>query len=516
MDTEFTDDRNAFCKALECASWQERAAYIDRVCGEDSVRRARLEQLLRAHSNAGDFLCGATHDASLEQGLRPQTIITEGPGALIDRYKLLQHIGEGGFGIVYMAEQKEPVKRRVALKIIKLGMDTKQVIGRFEAERQALAMMEHPNIARVLDGGATATGRPYFVMELVRGIPITQFCDEHRLSPEKRLELFMDVCAAVQHAHQKGVIHRDIKPSNVLVTLHDHRGVPKVIDFGVAKATQQELTEKTIFTRFNEFIGTPEYMSPEQAQMSGLDIDTRSDIYSLGVLLYELLTGQTPLNGRELVSGGYDLMRRRICEEEPLKPSTRFSTLSEEDKTTVASRRKTDPDQLRSLIRGELDWVVMKAMEKDRGRRYPSAAAMAEDVQRYLDNEPVTAAAPSVLYRLKKFGQRHRTPVTMGILAVVLLLISVGVSNYYAIRARRAERQAVHEAAVADAVNRFLNEDLFAQAAAGGVPDPDLRVRTLLDRATSRIENRFDAEPLVESAIHTTLGRKRIIGDLMA
>ncbi len=294
--------------------------------------------------------------------------------------------------MVYMAEQRTPVKRRVALKIIKLGMDTKQVVARFEAERQALAMMDHPNIAKVLDAGATESGRPYFVMELVRGIPITRFCDESSLSTEARLRLFMAVCQAVHHAHQKGIIHRDLKPSNVMVTLHDDQPMVKVIDFGIAKATQHELTEKTHFTRFQEFIGTPAYMSPEQAQMSGLDIDTRSDIYSLGVLLYELLTGQTPFDEKELLGAGYDEIRRRIREVEPPRPSTRLSQLRQQDLTTVAQRRACQPDRLGGLIRGELDWMVMKALEKDRSRRYESASAFAQDVQRHLNHEPVAAA----------------------------------------------------------------------------------------------------------------------------
>jgi serine/threonine protein kinase len=305
--------------------------------------------------------------------------VTEGAGTIIGRYKLLQQIGEGGFGVVYMAEQKEPVKRRVALKIIKLGMDTKEVIARFEAERQALALMDHPHIAKVLDADTTETGRPYFVMELVKGVSIAEFCDQNQLPARARLELFVPVCQAVQHAHQKGVIHRDLKPSNILVTLHDGQPVPKVIDFGVAKALNQELTEKTLFTAYGHMVGTPQYMSPEQAEMSGLDVDTRSDIYSLGVVLYELLTGTTPLEARKLRSAAYAEMQRLIREEEAPRPSLRVSTLGER-LTVVARDRHCNPMQLQQLLRGELDWIVLKALEKDRTRRYETANGLARDL----------------------------------------------------------------------------------------------------------------------------------------
>src|SRR4051812_21336509 len=316
----------------------------------------------------------------------------EKPGDRIGRYKILQQIGEGGCGVVYMAEQSEPVRRRVALKVIKLGMDTRSVIARFEAERQALAMMDHPNIAKVLDAGATETGRPFFVMELVRGVKITDYCDETKLSTRERLDLFVQVCAAVQHAHQKGIIHRDLKPSNILVTINDGVPVPKVIDFGIAKATTgQQLTDKTLFTAFEQFIGTPAYMSPEQAVMTSLDIDTRSDIYALGVLLYELLTGRTPFDPKELLQAGFDEMRRTIREKEPERPSTRLSTMLEADLTSVAQRRHSDAPKLIHALRGDLDWIVMKALEKDRTRRFETANAMAVDIQRYLHDEPVTA-----------------------------------------------------------------------------------------------------------------------------
>ena len=339
--------------------------------------------------------------------------MTEVPGTVIGPYKLLEQIGEGGFGVVFMAEQQRPVRRRVALKVIKPGMDTRQVIARFEAERQALALMDHPNIARVLDAGATESGRPYFVMELVRGIPLSEFCDQNRLTVGERLELFITVCHAVQHAHQKGIIHRDIKPNNVLVTLHDGTPVAKVIDFGVAKATGQQLTEKTLFTSFAQMIGTPLYMSPEQAEMSGLDVDTRSDIYSLGVMLYELLTGTTPFDQERMRTAGYDEVRRIIREEEPAKPSARISTLNRAA-TTVSANRKSDPSRLSQLFRGELDWIVMKALEKDRNRRYETAAAFAADVQRYLDDEAVEACPPSARYRFRKFARRNKAAFLTG------------------------------------------------------------------------------------------------------
>jgi len=366
----------------------------------------------------------------------------EAAGSRIGRYKLLQKLGEGGFGIVYMAEQKEPVKRRVALKIIKLGMDTRQVVARFEAERQALAMMDHPNIARVLDAGATETGRPYFVMELVRGVPITRYCDEMCLGTQERLGLFIQVCQAIQHAHQKGIIHRDVKPSNVLVTLHDGVGVPKVIDFGIAKATQQELTDKTVFTQFHQMIGTPAYMSPEQVELSGLDIDTRSDIYSLGVLLYELLVGRTPLDGRELLSGGYDEVRRRIKEQDPPKPSTRVSTLEAEERMLRAKQRKVDPGRLSAELRGDLDWIVLKAIEKDRRRRYETANGLVLDIRRYLNQEPVLAAPPSRIYQLTKYLRKHRVAVTVVACVAGLLVLGSIVSIWQALRATRAQNAA--------------------------------------------------------------------------
>jgi len=427
-----------FCAALEIASSDERAAYLARACEGDAELRRRVEQLLLAHFKAGGFL------ESPVAGFAPTVDmpeIAEQPGTVIGPYKLLEQIGEGGFGIVYMADQQAPVRRRVALKIIKPGMDTRQVLARFKAELQALSLMDHPNIARVLDAGATDSGRPYFVMELIRGVPITDYCDRNNLPVHERLDLFVQVCHAVQHAHQKGVIHRDIKPSNVLITLNDGRPVPKVIDFGVAKALNQQLTQETLFTRFAEMIGTPLYMSPEQAEMTSLDIDTRADIYSLGVLLYELLTGSTPFEKDRLRQAAYDEIRRIIRQEEPPRPSLRISSLGD-TRTAVAAHRQIDPHRLSQLVQGDLDWIVMKALEKDRTRRYDTASNFAADVLRHLSDQPVEACPPSAIYRFGKFARRNRVAFMTAMVLLAAILVGAVVSTWQAIRATRAERLA--------------------------------------------------------------------------
>jgi WD40 repeat protein/serine/threonine protein kinase len=415
------NEEEVFHQALCRSSPQERAAYVQQACAGNPVLRASVEALLRANIGATNFL---------EPDLPALVMtvddpITERPGTAIGQYKLLEEIGEGGFGVVFMAEQVQPVRRKVALKVLKPGMDTRQVVARFEAERQALAIMDHPNIARVFDGGASPSGRPYFVMELVKGAPVTEFCDRNHLTTRERLELFVSICQAVQHAHQKGIIHRDLKPSNVLVSMHDTTPVVKIIDFGVAKAMGQELTDKTLFTGFTQMIGTPLYMSPEQAGQSGLDIDTRSDIYSLGVLLYELLTGTTPFDKDRLRSAGYDEVRRIIREEEPARPSTRISTLGQAA-GTVSANRKSDPKHLSQLCRGELDWIVMKALEKDRNRRYESASAVAADILRYLRDEPVLACPPSAWYRFRKFARRNKAVLATMSAIVVAVVLAVG------------------------------------------------------------------------------------------
>ena len=451
-----------FLEALDCKGSDELIRYLERACGSDAALRTRVEELMRAHRDAGDFLGGAEkQNATCDQPIAEKT------GAQIGPYKLLQEIGEGGMGTVYMAQQTEPVKRLVALKVIKPGMDSRQVIARFEAERQALALMDHPNIARVFEAGTTQSGRPYFVMELVKGVPLTKYCDEHRLTPKDRLELFIPVCQAIQHAHQKGIIHRDIKPSNVLVASYDGRPVPKVIDFGVAKATGQQLTERTLITGLGAVVGTLEYMSPEQAELNQLDIDTRSDIYSLGVLLYELLTGSTPLEKKRLTSAALLEVLRVIREEEPPKPSMRLSTTDE--MPSVAANRGLEPKKLSGLVRGELDWIVMKALDKDRNRRYETASAFAADSQRYLNDEPVQACPPSAWYRFRKFVRRKKTVLAATGL-ILLFIVSVAIGVGWEVRERSAREQEIAQGSVGAGSSLGWGSDPCRRR--GPIPDP--------------------------------------------
>ena len=414
---------------------EERGAYLERECSGDPALRDRLLALLRAHDRAGHVIDRPVNgDPDQTAGYAPTS---EQPGTIIaGRYKLLEEIGQGGMGTVWAAEQTTPVRRKVALKLIKAGMDSRSVLARFEAERQALALMDHPNIAKVLDGGLTDSGRPYFVMEYVKGVPITEYCDATRLSVEERLNLFVQVCSALQHAHQKGIIHRDLKPSNILVAPYDDKPVPKVIDFGLAKAMHQSLTEKTLYTAHETVLGTPLYMSPEQAQLNNLDVDTRADIYSLGVLLYELLTGTTPLERKRFKEAAWDEIRRMIREEEPPRPSMRLS--STDTLPSLATFRHTEPAKLKKLVRGELDWIVMKALEKDRTRRYETASGLARDIQRYLDDEVVEARPPSTGYRIGKFVRRHKGQVIAAGLVLLALLAGIAGTTWGLIREARA------------------------------------------------------------------------------
>src|SRR5262249_14217389 len=428
-----------FATAAALAGPGERAAYLDQACADDPALRARVEALLRAHDQTGHLLdrAGAVDvqatEAHISRGEQPGTVVA-------GRYKLLEEIGEGGMGTVWVAEQTQPVRRKVALKLIKAGMDSRSVLARFEAERQALAVMDHPNVAKVPDGGLAESGRPFFVMEYVKGVPITEYCDATRLSVPERLQLFTQVCEAVQHAHQKGIIHRDLKPSNILVAPYDDKPVPKIIDFGLAKAMHQSLTEKTLHTAHDSVLGTPLYMSPEQAQLNNLDVDTRSDIYSLGVLLYELLTGTTPLEKTRFKQAAWDEIRRIIREEEPPRPSARLSSTN--TLPSLAACRQTEPLTLTRQVRGELDWIVMKALAKERERRYETASSLVEDIERFLNREPVQAAPPGAGYRIRKFVERNRGQVIAALLVLIALLAGIAGTTAGLIRAEQQRKSA--------------------------------------------------------------------------
>jgi serine/threonine protein kinase len=461
MNAAIDRAKSIFLDAVEIAAPEERRAFIETQCAGDLSLRGEVEALLRHQQSLGSFLDSppAGLDATVDSTL------PERPGTVIGPYKLLEEIGDGGMGVVFLAEQQRPVRRQVALKVIKAGMDTRQVVARFESERQALALMDHPNIAKVFDAGATDTGRPYFVMELVKGVPITRYCDERRLTPRDRLALFVQVCAAVQHAHTKGIIHRDLKPSNVMIALYDGKPVPKVIDFGVAKATGGRLTEHTVFTGFGSVVGTPEYMSPEQAELNQLDVDTRSDVYSLGVLLYELLTGSTPVERGRFKAAALLEMLRVVREEEAPRPSTRLSTTDQ--LASIAASRGLEPKKLSGLVRGELDWIVMRCLEKDRNRRYETASGLARDVERYLNDDTVQACPPSSAYRFWKFARRNKGPVlalSLILLGLIAGIVGTTIGMLRAQAAREAETNR-REIAQEDAQKALAAAALADQAA---------------------------------------------------
>jgi serine/threonine protein kinase/tetratricopeptide (TPR) repeat protein len=528
---------NLFLQALDIPGAEERRAFLEQACGTDEELRGKVSALLAANEPAGSFL---ESPASGLMDTLDELSVHEGPGTVIGPYRLLQKLGEGGMGTVFLAEQTQPVQRQVALKVIKSGLDSRQVIARFEAERQALALMDHPNIAKVLDAGTLAsplapeergvggegTGRPYVVMELVKGVPITRYCDEHHLTPRQRLDLFVPVCQAVQHAHQKGIIHRDLKPTNLLMAQYDSGPVPKVIDFGVAKATGRKLTEHTLFTELGQVVGTLEYMSPEQADLNQQDIDTRSDIYALGVLLYELLTGTTPLQRKRLREMPLLEVLRLIKEEEPPMPSLRLSTT--EEAPTIAANRGLEPKKLSALVRGELDWIVMKALEKDRNRRYDTANALAMDVQRYLDDEPVQACPPSAGYRFSKFARRHKGLITAtGLILLTLVSGIIGttwaliVARFQGGQALQREAQARQAEADTKATLDFFEKRVLRAAGPKGQGfgkepgdskfkgfglGPDATIRAALDAAEPGIAGAFPEQPKVEASIRHTLG----------
>jgi serine/threonine protein kinase/tetratricopeptide (TPR) repeat protein len=540
-----TSDRieSIFGAALALASTEARAAYLEQACAGDPALRQQIERLLKAHDRADHFLDRPAVNPELSGETMDHVPPSKQVGTVIaGRYKLLEQIGEGGMGAVWVAEQTQPVRRKVAVKLIKAGMDSKTVLSRFEAERQALALMDHPNIAKVLDGGTTESGRPFFVMEYVKGVPITRYCDDARLSIAERLALFVPVCQAVQHAHQKGIIHRDLKPSNILICLYDGQPVPKVIDFGLAKAMHQPLTEHTLYTAHGLMMGTPLYMSPEQAEFNNLDVDTRTDIYALGVILYELLTGTTPLEKQRFKEAAWQEMLRLIKDEEPPRPSARLSGSG--SLPSVAAQRRLEPVRLTKLVRGELDWIVMKCLEKDRGRRYATANGLAKDVERYLHDEPVEACPPSTGYRLRKFVRKHRAGLATVAALVALLLLGSVVCTWQAVRAARAEAAALEllaeteaaraaeaeqrrlagaaadaekkskEAALAreaetQAVLDFVENQVFASARpegqAGGL-GPEVTLRRALEAALPFVDKSFRDQPLIEARLRLTLG----------
>ena len=514
------NEENLFHEALAKSDDEERTAFLDAACVGQPVLRAEVDALLAASQRLGSFLNQPAIPRSVANATMAQ--VADRTGSLIGPYKLLQQIGEGGFGVVYRAEQEMPVHRIVALKIIKPGMDTAQVIARFESERQALAIMDHPNIAKVYDAGATDSGLPYFVMELVNGVPITEFCDIKQATLEARLKLFVDVCHAIQHAHQKGIIHRDIKPSNVMVSLHDGLPVVKVIDFGVAKATSQDLTARTVFTELGQIVGTPVYMSPEQAGMSSLGIDTRSDIYSLGVLLYELLTGTTPLESKRLREAGYVEMQRMICEEESQRPSTRLSSLGD-SASIQAGNRGLEVRRLVQLLGGDLDWVVMKALDKDRNRRYETASELALDLLRHLRDEPVLACPPSSIYQMRKFMRRNKGPMlgaSLLLLAILAGLIGTTLgwiesrrqrdaSAVSALSEKRAKESALAREAESKAILEFVEQKVFAAARPQGQDGGlgrDVTMRQAMESAQSQLESSLPDQPIIEAKLRNTIG----------
>jgi serine/threonine protein kinase/tetratricopeptide (TPR) repeat protein len=499
-------DIEVFTEAVQLPI-EQRIAFLRQACAGDEAQRRRIEALLASNERAGDFL-ESPPTGSITEG-RAKVAAGEKPGDRVDRYKLLQQIGEGGWGVVFVAEQEEPFRRLVALKLVKLGMDTKSVIARFEAERQALALMDHPNIAQVFDAGATASGRPYFVMELVEGDKITDYCDEHCLPTSARLELFIQVCGAIQHAHQKGIVHRDIKPSNILVTTRpDGNPASKVIDFGIAKAIAgQRLTEETIFTTHEMLIGTPAYMSPEQAALATTEVDTRTDIYSLGVLLYELLTGATPFDSRELLKAGFDEVRRVIREKEPVRPSTRLGTMTAADLVAVSRHHGAEAPKLLRDVRGDLDWIVMKAMEKDRARRYATAHGLALDVQRYLAGEPVSARPPSRVYKFRKLVLRNKLLFTgVGVIAV-LLVASLIIVSLALSRERQSRQKAVDASAKSQQVTTFLKDMLNGAGPRAAHGQDTTMLLGILDQTAARIGVQMSSQPAIEAELRDLIGR---------